>query len=244
LLILSSDALEVFIRGFMTIFHVIPNEAPIYFVCHQKHINRLMEVSIMINKFKSLSFSFLISALSITSCHSMMDPRNGAIVLPVNVSNTHQHFTIRIPPTFKQISRVTDQAHTMSEFIPTTDNSPFPWSEIITVNSFPNSLVPKGINAHKWCRQLLQGIKGNTGTLINYANREYQGYQMAKFIVAYEGINNRPEIVVGKYFSGPSDMSGFQYAIALTNGMTQEQALERMRQFESTNTMVTDIGVD
>ena len=57
-------------------------------------------------------------------------------------------------------------------------------------------------------------------------------YNEASMLISYTSIENgRSELLFVKYYSGPYDASGLQYSIALNDVMTQDKAIEKIREF-------------
>ena len=123
----------------------------------------------------------------------------------------------------------------MIEFISKEDLTPYKWSEIITLNRF----LGKQINASFLVDMLINQIKQECirSHIIARHNTEHQGCLSSFFSMAYD-YDDRREIVYGAYYSGPYDCSGVQYAISLTDTMTEEKAKLKIEAFFKENVQV------
>ena len=162
------------------------------------------------------------------------------LLLPVNVLKTNEsnqsraNLLVSIPEDFRSVYplSIVMQAD-MNEFIPKTDKDVNSWSEIITTNKY----IGKSLNTSQVTDHLKRAIGqvDLSARVLESDNNECENYSESTFLMIYSH-NGRREIVYGKYYSGPSDCSGFQYAIALNETMTEEKAKHKIKEFVKKNT--------
>ena len=82
-----------------------------------------------------------------------------------------------------------------------------------------------------------KGVKagGSKVSILEEKEEKNADYKSSTFAMSYN-LRGRREVIFGKYFSGPYDCSGFQYTIALSDSLTESEALEEIKQFVEKNT--------
>ena len=202
----------------------------------------------MKNKIKHISLALAVFAC-ITGCsiHSSENPLLSALekvnissqspktfLLPVNATlpqGERVNVAIQRPQAFKCLQGdPTSSMPSTLEFIPETDTDPYKWSEIITINCFPG----KGIQSKYITQFMKQNIKGK---VLEENSKNFKAYSTSSIAISYTA-NDRRELLYAKYFSGPNDCAGFQCSIALTDQMTESQALDKIKEFEKTQVAV------
>ncbi len=162
------------------------------------------------------------------------------LLLPVNVvkSNAYNksrvNLLVSVPKDFCSVSplSVVMEAN-MAEFIPKIDKNVSSWSEIITTHKF----IGKSLKASQVIDNLKRVLsRGDlSARVLESNNNECGNYSESMLLMTYTD-KGRREIVYGNYYSGPYDCSGFQYAIALNQNMTEEKAKHKIREFAKKNT--------
>jgi len=156
--------------------------------------------------------------------------------MPINAAlskGKKTHLVIKIPKGYKFLQD--DLRAEMLEFIPENDEDPYKWSEIITTYS----LVGHRIKAKQCVQITTDCVKRSSiiNKIFNPSSEDLQKYSTSSVTISYKN-NGRKELVYMKYFSGPFDCSGFQYAIAITDQMTEDDALEKIKKFEEEETSI------
>lgn len=161
------------------------------------------------------------------------------LLFPVNclkenaLTKSRLNLSISIPEDFCSVVPFEDAMRAdMSEFIPKTDKSVDEWSEMITAQKF----VGRSISASQIVNHIKRGISQNANSyhLLDSIDKENSGYLESSFAMTYT-YNGRKEIVLGIYYSGPYDCSGFQYAIVLNAAMTEKMAQQKILNFIKNN---------
>ena len=122
----------------------------------------------------------------------------------------------------------------LNEFIPKSDTDVNNWSEIIT----PVTHVGKRVSAPSLINLIKQGILKDGGKVIEDQIQHYNDYSTATLIMVYtdENHKNRREVAYAKFFSGPFDCAGLNYAIALSKDVTEADAIKKIKQYVEANT--------
>lgn len=143
------------------------------------------------------------------------------------------HLVVVIPQDFVSIIPI-EQAMkaNMLEFIPKTDKSVDVWSEIITVQKF----IDRSIVASELTNSIQQNIEklAQEVMILESTKQEHSNYCESFFMMTYVH-RGRKEILAGKYFSGPYDCPGVQYTIIITDTMTEEKAIDKIKKFMNEN---------
>lgn len=120
-------------------------------------------------------------------------------------------------------------------FIPISDRNEKKWSQLITVQTFI------GINVS--ARHLTDYLKNNfvsiaSNTKILYeTNQQFMKYSMAKIAMSYN-IGDRHEVLFAQYYSSLIYIVGFQYSVALSDNLNEDQAMKIILEFAEMNTFL------
>ena len=181
---------------------------------------------------------FLIMALCLNSCSTVpmkkeLEDKKITLSLPVNAAVSPKiHFIVKTPSNFKFLF----QSGNMWEFIPKSQdvNS---WTEMITVDA--------GVGSRITAQQLLEFNKqkfkeGANFKLLKERISKSKSYSTVEFVVAYD-YKGRREIALGKYLVGPYDCSGFRYTMALTSGISEEDAIKKIDSYVQEQTGLIEL---
>lgn len=150
--------------------------------------------------------------------------------LPINfVKKPEITVSINIPGNFRPFLSL-DQMNKspMNEFFPKKDKSIDSWSELITTQAYLGNKVS--------AEQITDGLvdifskAARDVKIINRDQKVSKDYAMSEFLMSFSHQGKR-RVCFGRYYSGPYDCSGFQYAIQLVDGLTQEEAIKKINQF-------------
>ena len=175
-----------------------------------------------------------------TSTKEVLDTYTVWAALPINAVVSPKIFlSIHIPHTFRMVGD--DWSAHMNEYIPKSDAGPDAWSEIITTQIY----LGQKWSARKVADAIMNSIKsagagsdGSPVATLEDSAEDNKDYSMASFALLYTNHkidHKREEVVFAKYYSGPYDCIGFQYAIALSPEMTQAKAMEKIKAFVEAN---------
>ena len=154
-----------------------------------------------------------------------------SFVFPVDWSvEPRVNLSVDIPPDFKAVQPASswNQAE-LIEFIPQQDDVSN-WSEIITIQK----LINRRISADQLSALLIENLSKTVKLTVLLNERANQGYEEDRFIVQYD-YNGRDEVLGAKYVSGPYDSVGVQYTIRLHEGISQKQAVDKIKSFLDNN---------
>lgn len=159
-------------------------------------------------------------------------------LLPVNAAlpvKSRINLVVSIPEDFHSLVSIEKMmSANMVEFIPKTDKDINHWSEIITVFKF----IGSGLKASYVRDHLINSFMRDAGTrVLESTQKDHGSYSEATVMMAYSD-KGRKEIILAKYYSGPYDCSGFQYAIALDKNMTEQKAREKIMAFATKKVMI------
>lgn len=142
--------------------------------------------------------------------------------------------SIKIPEKFKPLQPIEAAQNTL-EFIPNGEE-PSSWSEIITINIFPGN----NMKADEFYNNMKEMVSSNPSVQILEENsHSYERYQEVKSGWAYRD-HGRQEILCMRYYSGPSDCCGIQYARAVSPQEDSKQALAQAKEFLNEISKVLD----
>lgn len=138
---------------------------------------------------------------------------------------------VRVPKNFKPLEG--DPNAELLEFIPKTDQDPYKWTEILTLNK----ILGKGITAPDYIERLdnlyLKHDEKNT-KIIETDKHNFGDYQDASSIIKYQG-NGRDEVVMLYSVSGPYDIANVQYALPLTSPDELKATIQKLKDFIKKN---------
>lgn len=152
-------------------------------------------------------------------------------LLPIDHSKRPRvNLKVEVPKGFKSLQSINDfskQENYMIEYIPEKDISSN-WSEIITVNKF----IGHKISANKFTDLLKENLIQNSknGKILIEKSTNEQGIEISWFFLKYTH-QNVQEIVGTTYYSGPYDSAGAQYTIRLRNGLTEQEAIKKIKSY-------------
>ena len=162
-----------------------------------------------------------------------------AVVLPINVAHNaalRTRLVVYIPEDFRAVYTLKEAKQIgMQEYFPKKDGDVTSWTEIITTTVY----ISKRISAQRMIECLKRAILGSDpkAALISEDSVEHKDYFEGSFMATYTD-KGRKEVVYMKYYSGPYDCVGFQYAIALDKNMTLKKAKKKIDAFVQSNTAV------
>lgn len=113
----------------------------------------------------------------------------------------------------------------MLEFIPEADNENS-WSEIITSNVYVGKAV-KANNLVSYIKKNIVEVSPEK-RILEESTAQTNFFETATLTIAYTD-KGRREVVRIKAFSGPADCISIQYAVALKEGQTEENAFKKIK---------------
>jgi len=154
-----------------------------------------------------------------------------SMLLPINAAlpaGKRANLLVEVPQGFKCL-----QSNLMSpvlEFIPKDENDLFKWSETISTQIFLGRRSQSKVIIDLIKNKFFQKTKNVQ--VLEISSEDHGTYNEASMLISYTSIENgRSELLFVKYYSGPYDASGLQYSIALNDVMTQDKAIEKIREF-------------
>ncbi|MBM3468690.1 MAG: hypothetical protein FJX71_04590 [Alphaproteobacteria bacterium] len=159
-----------------------------------------------------------------------LDGYNLQLLFPINVlgdKGARTNLKIQIPKGFRclQKDQLLSGNYSLLEFIPEKDDEN-QWSEIITVNLF----VGKSAQASKFNSYLKDRMvqAAEESKILEDNVTQGESFETAVLTLAYKH-NGRREVVLVKTFSGPMDCVSVQYAVALKEGQTEDEAFKKVK---------------
>lgn len=184
--------------------------------------------------------------------HRLDQVKQVTLMYPINVAASEgkcSSLCVEIP---LDIFRVLPQPEhsSLNEFILKQDADDYQWSEIITIMP----MIGLRISAVDWRNGLCARIASTSSNvcIIEENEEDFGTYKKASFIMTYTDTDsyyaqdpkdgsirkiekNRRELMVSRHYSGPYDAVNMQYTIALVNGITEQDALKKIKAFEQNN---------
>lgn len=169
-----------------------------------------------------------------------LDEANSIVMLlPINATARPRiHLKVQMPSDFRSYLPLEQMIKSsMNEFFPKRDGNINNWSELITTNAY----VAQGLTAKQVADHIKKNISNGAATskVIRIKDHSFKDYTATEFIMAYT-YQGKQEVVCAKYYSGPYDCAGFQYAIRLANNMSEEQALRKIHEFVENNVEIIE----
>lgn len=159
------------------------------------------------------------------------------LLLPINGMSSagkRINLAVEIPRGFRSLPQ--PAGATIQEFIPVTDKDAYAWSHIITTQV----LVGRAMDAAYLIHSLKEHITHMADTKAKVLFEKidtYSTYTRAQLIISYtNAAQNRREVMLACYYSGPKDCSGFQYAIAAPAHKSEADIMERLKDFADKKT--------
>jgi len=138
---------------------------------------------------------------------------------------------ITIPKSFKALEG--DPNAPLLEFIPKTDQDPYKWSEIITLNKILGSGVTAPDYMQKMEALYLKSTDPNA-KIVESNKHIYENFQDASSIIQYRS-NGRDEVVMLYSVSGPMDIANVQYALPLSSPQALNDTVQKLKDFMKSN---------
>lgn len=153
-----------------------------------------------------------------------------AILLPVNnvvSAGKRINLSVEIPRGFRSLPQ--PENATIHEFIPITDKNVYAWSQIITTQAF----IGRAIDAYHLLQMNKERmLQAPDAKVIAESAHDYGTYATAMMIISYVNPKqNRQEIALISYYSGPYDCSGFQYTIAMIDNKSEASVVKQLKDF-------------
>ncbi len=192
-----------------------------------------------ISFFHLFLFSFWALVLGFNASLAIIMPKSyqALLLLPINDTLTHGkciNLSLEVPRGFRSLPQ--PENATMYEFIPETDKDANVWSQIIV----PQAFVGRGITAQYQTKLVKAGLmqrSDTNGKVLFESAHDCGTYTTATLIISYTNpLQNRREVTLARYYSGPYDCSGFQYTIALSAQRSEEDAVEKLKEFANKKT--------
>ena len=188
------------------------------------------------------SYSPLWGVLLVCLCQSLYAVESAkdqtTMVLPVNdVSKIKTSLSIKIPEDFRPLQTL-DQGYKnhMFEYVPKSDDEN-KWTQIITSSLFVG--IKKSASDFTSIMKS-EFKKAPQAKLLDESTNEKDDYQVSSLGFSYED-KARKEVVYMRYYSGPDDLSGIQYAKPLKDDQSPEEVLNELKSFvDKISTVVID----
>lgn len=161
-----------------------------------------------------------------------------SFMLPINWSSEGKcNLAVTIPEGYRSLQKESSwQNSSIIEFIPQGE-ADYEWSEIITINKF----IGKKITAEEMISALKSTFERVKGKTWREKSSKEKFYTLAELEASYN-FQGKPELVGCRYYSGPNDCVGVQYAIRSKRGQSDEELMKKIQTFLDTNTEI--IGCD
>lgn len=175
----------------------------------------------------------LIFALPI---YSQEEANGYNLTLPINhISAEKVTLIVKISSNYKPLEKLPAK---FMEFIPKAED-PKNWSEIITLQFLPNAQVSAPVFIAKV--KSLMTKEAEPFKTLDEGTKDMGSYTVSWFGAVYQG-NNRREVVFIRYYSGPADLVGIQYAKPLGPKDTPEAVLKDLKSFVDSISQVAMLG--
>lgn len=160
------------------------------------------------------------------------------MVLPLNdVSKIKTSLRVKIPDDFRPLQTL-DQGYKnhIFEYVPKSDDEN-KWTQIITLNLFVG--IKKSASDFTSIMKS-EFKKAPQAKLLEESTTEQDDYMMSSLGFSYED-KARREVVYMRYYSGPNDLSGIQYAKPLKENESPEALLKELKSFvDKISTVIID----
>lgn len=147
------------------------------------------------------------------------------ILMPINhMGEKKTSLSVAIDKSYKSLQTLPNR---LMEFIPEGEDAS-KWSQIITLTINVNIKTPAS--------KFLDVLKTKMGSLsknfkiLEENTSDMGSYEVASFGAVYE-LGDRREVVYMRYYSGPADLSGIQYAKLLGPNDSPEVVLKELKAF-------------
>ena len=191
------------------------------------------------NKISFFQSFFFFLVLGFSACCAIIIPQSyqANLLLPINTTLTpgkRVNLSVEVPRGFRALPQPENAM--INEFIPVTDKDVYAWSQIIVTQVF----VGRGISAQylvgSMKERIIQKPDTNVKVLFESAH-DYNTYTTASMIISYTNPDqNRREVMLARYYSGPYDCSGFHYTISLSGNKSEADAVEKLKEFAEKRT--------
>jgi hypothetical protein len=161
-----------------------------------------------------------------------------SMILPLNdVSKIKTSLRVNIPDNFRPLQTVEQgYKNQMFEYVPKSDNEN-KWTQIITLNLFVG--IKKSASDFTSIMKS-EFNKASNAKMLEESTSEQNDYMMSSLGFSYED-KERKEVVYMRYYSGPNDLSGIQYAKPLKENQSPEELLKELKLFvDKISTVVID----
>jgi len=153
------------------------------------------------------------------------EKKDYTILMPINhLSEKKVTLSVTIDKQYKSLQKLPAK---LMEFIPEGDDD-YKWSQIITLNMLAGLKAP----ASTFLSKIKEGMKtqATNFNLLEESSKNMDNYEVATLGAAYE-VNGRKEVVYMRYYSGPADLAGIQYAKPLGPNESPEKVLGELKGF-------------
>ncbi len=187
-------------------------------------------------KYASLVCLLLFGLNSLYSMEpNKINPKKFILNLPIDHTQSvgkRLNLSVKIPSDFHSGGPVGP----VMEFIPKTDTDVEHWSEIITTHARVGSRLTATYFVDNFKKDMLKSSATQI-KIVEESNQNEGSHKTATLCLVYT-YKNRRELMFARYFSGPFDLVGFQYSIALSTNLTESQALAKIKEFTENNTSI------
>ncbi len=179
-------------------------------------------------------FAFIVSCFITNPLSALEGNKDMTLLLPVNhLTDKKVTLSVNIDKSYKTLGQL---PATFMEFIP-QGGSENNWSEILTVQT----LVGVRASAADFLGKLKTAMKEKATTfkLLQEDSKDMKTYTMSSFGAVYE-TGGRKEVVYMRYYSGPADLCGVQYAKVLKAGESVEKVLQGLDDYVGKISVIVD----
>lgn len=161
-----------------------------------------------------------------------------SFMLPIHWASANRcNLAVTIPEGYRSLQKQSSwQNSPLIEFIPKGE-SDYDWSEIITINK----LIGQRVQATDMVNSLKATYEKVKGKIWAEKTSKEASYTYAQLDVSYDS-QGKHEVAGCRYYSGPNDCVGVQYALRPKKGESDEEVMAKIHRFFDTNTEI--IGCD
>jgi len=162
----------------------------------------------------------------------------GAFVFVLPIDHTVQplcSLAVTVPKKYKPLQPLESFSPAQSrmiEFIPESENDPYGWSEIITINKYLGSRTSADLFMNRILRSMISKME-ECRVLVHSSSKE-GAVEEARFLIQYK-LRGQQEVLGVVYFSGPYDCVGMQYTVRPKAGQSVADAVFQVEAFLKKN---------